>query len=126
MQCHLVAYQRRKLLNISQGLSAIIWGEHLKYLSKYASIFIIVLIMFLAFLRCAASNGEDDLITLWKECSDELKDCLGSIVLPIGSLAVGLCKHRSLLFKVCSLFFAIVCPFINFKLYIYGSAIICI
>ncbi|KAL0309584.1 UNVERIFIED_CONTAM: Serine/threonine-protein kinase CTR1 [Sesamum radiatum] len=48
----------------------------------------------------AASSGEDDLVTVWKECSDDLKDCLGSTVLPIGSLSIGLCRHRSLLFKV--------------------------
>ncbi|CAI9780200.1 unnamed protein product [Fraxinus pennsylvanica] len=48
----------------------------------------------------AASNGEDDLVTIWKDHSNDLKDCLGSIVLPIGSLSVGLCRHRALLFKV--------------------------
>ncbi|XP_073126545.1 serine/threonine-protein kinase CTR1-like isoform X2 [Henckelia pumila] len=48
----------------------------------------------------SVSNKEDDLIPLWKECTDELKDCLGSIVLPIGSLSIGLCRHRSLLFKI--------------------------
>ncbi|XP_060201302.1 serine/threonine-protein kinase CTR1 isoform X1 [Lycium barbarum] len=48
----------------------------------------------------AASAGEDELVPLWKECSDDLKDCLGSIVLPIGSLSIGLCRHRALLFKV--------------------------
>ncbi|KAL1549343.1 copper transport protein ctr1 [Salvia divinorum] len=48
----------------------------------------------------AASNGEDSLVTPWKECIDELKDCLGSVVLPIGSLSIGLCRHRTLLFKV--------------------------
>ncbi|XP_075512982.1 serine/threonine-protein kinase CTR1-like isoform X1 [Primulina tabacum] len=48
----------------------------------------------------ATSNGEDDLISIWKESSDDLKDCLGSIVLPIASLSVGLCRHRALLFKV--------------------------
>ncbi|XP_057779364.1 serine/threonine-protein kinase CTR1 isoform X2 [Salvia miltiorrhiza] len=48
----------------------------------------------------ASSNGEDNLVTPWKECSDELKDCLGSVVLPIGSLSIGLCQHRTLLFKV--------------------------
>ncbi|CAA0830402.1 Protein kinase superfamily protein [Striga hermonthica] len=47
----------------------------------------------------AASSGEDDLVTIWKECSDDLKECLGSIVLPIGSLSIGLCRHRTLLFK---------------------------
>ncbi|KAL2533576.1 Serine/threonine-protein kinase CTR1 [Abeliophyllum distichum] len=51
-------------------------------------------------MGCAASNGEDDLVTIWKERSNGLKDCLGSIVLPIGSLSVGLCRHRALLFKV--------------------------
>ncbi|NP_001234454.1 CTR1-like protein kinase [Solanum lycopersicum] len=48
----------------------------------------------------ATSAGEDELVPLWKECSYELKDCLGSTVLPIGSLSVGLCRHRALLFKV--------------------------
>ncbi|XP_019179574.1 PREDICTED: serine/threonine-protein kinase CTR1-like [Ipomoea nil] len=48
----------------------------------------------------AASAGETDLVPIWKECRDDLKDCLGSIVIPIGNLSVGLCRHRSLLFKV--------------------------
>ncbi|XP_055807072.1 serine/threonine-protein kinase CTR1-like isoform X2 [Solanum dulcamara] len=48
----------------------------------------------------AAPAGEADLVSMSKECSDDLKDCLGSIVLPIGSLSVGLCRHRALLFKV--------------------------
>ncbi|CAA0818863.1 Serine/threonine-protein kinase CTR1 [Striga hermonthica] len=48
----------------------------------------------------AASSGEDDLVTIWKECCDDLKDCLRSVVLPIGSLSIGLCRHRTLLFKV--------------------------
>ncbi|XP_057947739.1 serine/threonine-protein kinase CTR1 [Malania oleifera] len=48
----------------------------------------------------AASTGEDDFVPIWGECIDDLKDCLGSVVLPIGSLSVGLCTHRALLFKV--------------------------
>ncbi|XP_073272490.1 serine/threonine-protein kinase CTR1 [Primulina huaijiensis] len=48
----------------------------------------------------ATSNGEDDLISIWKESSDDLIDCLGTVVLPIGSLSIGLCRHRALLFKV--------------------------
>ncbi|CAN4118854.1 unnamed protein product [Withania somnifera] len=48
----------------------------------------------------AAPAGEEDLVSMSKECSDDLKDCLGTIVLPIGSLSVGLCRHRALLFKV--------------------------
>ncbi|MCL7049260.1 hypothetical protein MKW94_017160 [Papaver nudicaule] len=47
-----------------------------------------------------ASNGEDFLVSRWKECSQVLKDCLGSVVIPMGSLSVGLCRHRALLFKI--------------------------
>ncbi|WOG91140.1 hypothetical protein DCAR_0310388 [Daucus carota subsp. sativus] len=46
------------------------------------------------------SSGEDELFPVWKECSDDLRECLGSVVLPIGSLSVGLCRHRAILFKV--------------------------
>ncbi|KAM7263566.1 hypothetical protein ACFE04_001249 [Oxalis oulophora] len=35
----------------------------------------------------------------WKERTEVLKHCLGSIVFPIGSLSFGLCVHRALLFK---------------------------
>ncbi|KAL4353570.1 hypothetical protein GQ457_06G009780 [Hibiscus cannabinus] len=48
----------------------------------------------------SSTTGEDDFVSFWRQCSDDLKDCLGSIVLPIGSLSIGLCRHRALLFKV--------------------------
>ncbi|KAJ9184426.1 hypothetical protein P3X46_004154 [Hevea brasiliensis] len=59
----------------------------------------------LAKLVCNRMGGstnvaEDDFISRWRKCSDDLKNCLGSIVAPIGSLSVGLCRHRALLFKV--------------------------
>ncbi|XP_031381315.1 serine/threonine-protein kinase CTR1-like isoform X2 [Punica granatum] len=47
-----------------------------------------------------ASSGEDNLVSMWRECRDDLKECMGSVVMPIGSLSVGLCNHRALLFKV--------------------------
>ncbi|CAN1140123.1 Serine/threonine-protein kinase CTR1 [Linum perenne] len=34
------------------------------------------------------------------KCADALRNRLGSVILPIGSLSVGLCIHRALLFKV--------------------------
>ncbi|CAN7141942.1 unnamed protein product [Brassica rapa subsp. narinosa] len=43
--------------------------------------------------------GEDELVPMWKECINGLKECL-KVVVPIGSLSVGLCRHRALLFKV--------------------------
>ncbi|XP_076902246.1 serine/threonine-protein kinase CTR1-like [Bidens hawaiensis] len=48
----------------------------------------------------ATLTGEDDLVSMWKECSEDLKDCLGSVVLPLGNLSVGLCRHRAFLFKI--------------------------
>ncbi|KAE9619615.1 putative protein kinase TKL-CTR1-DRK-2 family [Lupinus albus] len=46
------------------------------------------------------SFGEDDFVSIWRDCSNDLKDCLGSVVVPIGSLSAGLCRHRAILFKV--------------------------
>ncbi|XP_027366238.1 serine/threonine-protein kinase CTR1-like isoform X6 [Abrus precatorius] len=48
----------------------------------------------------SASVGEDDFVSIWRDCSNDLKDCLGSVVIPIGSLSLGLCRHRAILFKV--------------------------
>lgn len=48
----------------------------------------------------SVSEGEDALVPSWRECSDDLKECLGSVVIPLCSLSVGLCKHRAVLFKV--------------------------
>ncbi|XP_061368711.1 serine/threonine-protein kinase CTR1-like isoform X1 [Gastrolobium bilobum] len=48
----------------------------------------------------SASVGEDEFVSIWRDCSNDLKDCLGSVVVPIGSLSVGLCRHRAILFKV--------------------------
>ncbi|KAK7392561.1 hypothetical protein VNO78_21004 [Psophocarpus tetragonolobus] len=48
----------------------------------------------------SASVGEDNFFPIWRNCSNDLKDCLGSVVIPIGSLSVGLCRHRAILFKV--------------------------
>ncbi|KAE9592437.1 putative protein kinase TKL-CTR1-DRK-2 family [Lupinus albus] len=46
------------------------------------------------------SSTEENLCTGWKECIQILKSCMHSVILPIGSLPVGLCVHRALLFKV--------------------------
>lgn len=41
----------------------------------------------------------------WREFSSRLKTTLGSMVLPLGLLQVGMACHRALLFKVTSFFF---------------------
>ncbi|GLT79927.1 hypothetical protein SLA2020_513930 [Shorea laevis] len=42
---------------------------------------------------------QGDLHKRWKFVSKRLKDCQKCIVLPIGSLSMGLCRHRAILFK---------------------------
>lgn len=44
----------------------------------------------------------------WKSLSYNLKATLGSMVLPLGSLTIGLARHRALLFKVLVLPFSVV------------------
>ena len=56
--------------------------------------------IFVPITRGLASAGEEDLVSAWRAGSDDLKDCLGSVVVPVGSLSIGLCRHRALLFKV--------------------------
>lgn len=43
---------------------------------------------------------EAELTEMWRLDSWELKNKAGSIVLPLGTLRIGLCRHRALLFKV--------------------------
>ncbi|PSR96528.1 Serine/threonine-protein kinase [Actinidia chinensis var. chinensis] len=42
----------------------------------------------------------DNMLRAWKRLSHSLKATLGSMVLPLGSLTIGLARHRALLFKV--------------------------
>ncbi|KAK7378753.1 hypothetical protein VNO80_04200 [Phaseolus coccineus] len=48
----------------------------------------------------SASVREDNLFPIWRKCINDLRDRLGSVVVPIGSLSTGLCRHRAVLFKV--------------------------
>jgi serine/threonine-protein kinase CTR1 len=47
-----------------------------------------------------ASTEEHELCPRWRDSAGFLKISSGSVVLPIGKLSIGLCRHRSLLFKV--------------------------
>ncbi|XP_052142482.1 serine/threonine-protein kinase CTR1-like isoform X1 [Oryza glaberrima] len=46
-----------------------------------------------------ASTEEHELCPWWRDSAGFLKISSGSVVLPIGKLSIGLCRHRSLLFK---------------------------
>lgn len=43
---------------------------------------------------------QGDLQKRWKLVSNRLKEFRKCIILPIGSLTMGLCRHRAILFKV--------------------------
>ncbi|KAK9136155.1 hypothetical protein Syun_015485 [Stephania yunnanensis] len=47
----------------------------------------------------AFPGEKGDLHMHWKLVSKRLRDCQRCIVLPIGSLSMGLCRHRAILFK---------------------------
>ncbi|GMH31601.1 hypothetical protein Nepgr_033445 [Nepenthes gracilis] len=42
----------------------------------------------------------DNMLRAWKSLSYSLRSTLGSMILPLGSLTIGLARHRALLFKV--------------------------
>lgn len=58
----------------------------------------------LAKLVCSQLGGsasnEDFLLPRWKDRSEILKAISGSVVISMGKLSVGLCRHRSLMFKM--------------------------
>ncbi|XP_042000398.1 probable serine/threonine-protein kinase SIS8 isoform X1 [Salvia splendens] len=55
----------------------------------------------------------DGMLEAWRNLSHTLKARHGSMVLPIGSLTVGLARHRALLFKVLADFFGIPCRLVK-------------
>lgn len=46
-------------------------------------------------------GNPDSMLRAWRGLACNLKSTLGSMVLPLGSLTIGLARHRALLFKVC-------------------------
>lgn len=52
------------------------------------------------FYRGNFQMEQGDLHKRWKLVSNRLKEFRKCIILPIGSLTMGLCRHRAILFKV--------------------------
>lgn len=61
------------------------------------------------FKRGVDSSEEHELVPCWKEASDFVKITTGSVVFPIGKLSIGLCRHRSLLFKASPIVVLLIC-----------------
>ncbi|KAG6531950.1 hypothetical protein ZIOFF_005786 [Zingiber officinale] len=51
------------------------------------------------FMGGAFKTERGNLYRLWKSYSKELRKRKGCVVIPIGNLSVGLCRHRAILFK---------------------------
>lgn len=98
-----VVDQLAKLVSSRMGWAVIVYIFLTKGLSVHICVSSLILTFFCSFTRGVASTREEELVPIWEEFSNGLKDCLGSVVLPVGSLSIGLCKHRALLFKVCQM-----------------------
>ncbi|CAN4100302.1 unnamed protein product [Withania somnifera] len=59
----------------------------------------------------------DSMLLAWRSLSYNLKATLGSMVLPLGSLTIGLARHRALLFKVLADSVGIPCRLVKGKQY---------
>ncbi|KAG8066223.1 hypothetical protein GUJ93_ZPchr0004g39278 [Zizania palustris] len=53
--------------------------------------------------RGALRSEDGDLFMRWKAMRKQLRRRQKSVVVPIGGLSVGFCRHRAILFKVCTL-----------------------
>lgn len=59
----------------------------------------------------------ESMLLAWRSISYNLKATLGSMVLPLGSLTIGLARHRALLFKVLADSVGIPCRLVKGKQY---------
>nr|XP_043631647.1 probable serine/threonine-protein kinase SIS8 isoform X2 [Erigeron canadensis] len=59
----------------------------------------------------------DKMLLAWREFSSTLKETLGSVVMPLGLLKIGLSSHRALLFKVLADSVGIPCRLVKGKQY---------
>ncbi|KAI3858314.1 hypothetical protein MKX03_013845, partial [Papaver bracteatum] len=59
----------------------------------------------------------DNMLKAWKNLSNRLRANIGSMVLPLGSLTIGLARHRALLFKVLADSVGIPCSLVKGRQY---------
>ncbi|KAJ1288982.1 hypothetical protein BS78_02G130700 [Paspalum vaginatum] len=61
---------------------------------------VIQLAKFISSRMGGTASNEENLLQQWKECTEAIKSSTGSVVFHLGKLPIGLCKHRTLLFKM--------------------------
>ncbi|XP_076949416.1 putative serine/threonine-protein kinase SIS8 isoform X2 [Bidens hawaiensis] len=59
----------------------------------------------------------EKMLVAWREFSSRLRESIGSMVLPLGELSVGMARHRALLFKVLADSVGIPCRLVKGKQY---------
>ncbi|MFS8019632.1 putative protein kinase TKL-CTR1-DRK-2 family [Helianthus anomalus] len=62
-------------------------------------------------------RNPENMVIAWRDFSSRLKGTIGSMVLPLGSLKIGLARHRALLFKVLADSVGIPCCLVKGKQY---------
>ncbi|GBG76482.1 hypothetical protein CBR_g22230 [Chara braunii] len=62
-------------------------------------------------------KNEADLLKAWDNCRRDLNCAERSIIIPVGKLTVGLCRHRALLFKTLADTLEIPCTLVKQRLY---------
>ncbi|KAK9062851.1 hypothetical protein SSX86_020041 [Deinandra increscens subsp. villosa] len=60
----------------------------------------------------------EKLLLAWRDFSSKLRESIGSMILPLGSLNIGMARHRALLFKVLADSVGIPCRIVKGKQYI--------
>uniref|UniRef100_A0A7N0UGS2 non-specific serine/threonine protein kinase n=1 Tax=Kalanchoe fedtschenkoi TaxID=63787 RepID=A0A7N0UGS2_KALFE len=97
------------------------WEMVLKMRSECSSSYGTDLVQKLAILVSDSMGGPvgdpEKLLRAWRNLSQNLKSTIGSMVLPLGSLTVGLARHRALLFKVLADDVGIKCRLVKGQIY---------
>ncbi|CAN4098287.1 unnamed protein product [Withania somnifera] len=106
-----------KLLKLEQRALEIAVEERSKLIDFSASILVHKLSVLVSDHMGGPVVDPDSMLLAWRSLSYNLKATLGSMVLPLGSLTIGLARHRALLFKVLADSVGIPCRLVKGKQY---------
>lgn len=79
----------------------------------------VLILFFILNLRGSFPLEQGDLHMRWKMVSKKLRELRKCIVVPVGSLSMGLCRHRAILFKVKLILFykSLFCFIVSLSIY---------
>ncbi|KAL3366592.1 hypothetical protein AABB24_011341 [Solanum stoloniferum] len=106
-----------KLLKLEQRALEIAVEERSKLMDFSASSLVHKLAVLVSDHMGGPVVDPESMLLAWRSISYNLKATLGSMVLPLGSLTIGLARHRALLFKVLADSVGIPCRLVKGKQY---------